>query len=466
MLRRFFGDKEFYKKTLLVAVPIMIQNGITNFVSMLDNIMVGRVGTVEMTGVSIVNTLLFVFNLTIFGAVSGAGIFTAQFYGKQDHVGIRYTLRFKLMVSALLTALGIGVFLTVGEPLINLYLQGKGNAVDIAASLQFGLRYMRIMLVGFLPFAVVQCYSSTLRETGETSVPMWAGIAAVCVNLCFNYLLIFGKFGLPRLGVEGAAIATVLSRFAEATIIVAWTHSHRQRNKFIVGAYRSVYIPNHLVRDIVVKGTPLLINEAFWSGGMALLAQCYSLREYMVVSALNISNTITNVFNVAFLAMGSAVGIIIGQMLGAGETEEARSTVRKLMTFSVLLSAGVACVMALFAGVFPSIYKTEQEIRALASSLILVAAVFMPVNAFANASYFTLRSGGKTWITFLFDSFFVCVVSVPVAYLLSRFTGLPMVPMYTTVQALDLIKCVVGYILIKKGIWIHNIVEQPQEVEQ
>lgn len=466
MLRRFFGDKQFYKKTLLVAVPIMIQNGITNFVSMLDNIMVGRVGTVEMTGVSIVNTLLFVFNLTIFGAVSGAGIFTAQFYGKQDHVGIRYTLRFKLLVSALLTALGIGVFLTAGEPLIRLYLQGDGDAVDIAASLRFGLRYMRVMLIGFLPFAVVQCYSSTLRETGETSVPMWAGIAAVCVNLCFNYLLIFGKFGFPRLGVEGAAIATVLSRFVETAIIVAWTHSHRQRNKFIVGAYRSVYIPRHLVRDITVKGTPLLVNEALWSGGMALLSQCYSLRGYMVVSALNISNTITNVFNVAFLAMGSAVGIIIGQLLGAGKTGEARSTVRKLMAFSVLLSAGVACVMALFAGVFPRIYRTQQDIRTLATSLILVAAVFMPVNAFANASYFTLRSGGKTWITFLFDSFFVCVVSVPVAYLLSRFTGLPMVPLYTTVQALDLIKCVVGYILIKKGIWIHNIVDENQEVEQ
>lgn len=463
MLRRYFGDKQFYKMTLLVAIPIMIQNGITNFVSMLDNIMVGRVGTVEMTGVSIVNTLLFVFNLTIFGAVSGAGIFTAQFYGKRDHTGIRYTLRFKLIISTLLTVLGIGVFLAFGESLIKLYLRGEGNAQEIAASLGFAKRYLRIMLIGLAPFAIVQCYSGTLRETGETSVPMWAGIVAVCVNLCFNYLLIFGKLGMPKLGVEGAAIATVLSRFVELAIIMTWTHRHKQKNPFIVGVYRSVHIPRQLVRSITVKGMPLLINEMLWAGGMALLSQCYSMRGYMVVSALNISNTITNVFNVAFLAMGNSVGIIIGQLLGAGKTDEAKSTVRKLMTFSVLLSVGVACVMAMFSGAFPKVYNTGDEVRSLATSLILSAAVFMPVNAFANASYFTLRSGGKTLITFLFDSFFVCVVSAPVAYLLSRFTQMPMVPLYLVVQSLDLVKCVLGYVLIKKGIWIHNIVETQQE---
>lgn len=459
MRNRYFGDKAFYKMTLLVAIPIMIQNGITNFVSLLDNIMVGRVGTVEMTGVSIVNTLLFVFNLTIFGAVSGAGIFTAQFFGKEDHEGIRYTLRYKLIISVLLTVLGVTVFLLFGEPLIMLYLRGEGEAENITASLLYAKRYLRIMLVGLAPFAIVQCYSGTLRETGETSVPMWAGIAAVCVNLFFNYLLIFGKFGMPKLGVEGAAIATVLSRFVELAIIAIWTHRHVQKNPFITGTYRSMYIPRDLVKHITTKGLPLLVNETLWAGGMALLSQSYSVRGYMVVSALNISNTIVNVFNVAFLAMGNAVGIIVGQLLGAGKNEEAKGTVRKLITFSVLLSAGVAMVMAAFSGLFPKAYNTDASIRSLATGFILSAAVFMPVNAFANASYFTLRSGGKTLITFLFDSFFVCVVSVPVAYVLSRFTSIPIIPLYIAVQALDLIKCILGYILIKKGIWIHNIVE-------
>lgn len=465
MRNRYFGDKAFYKMTLLVAIPIMIQNGITNFVSLLDNIMVGRVGTVEMTGVSIVNTLLFVFNLTIFGAVSGAGIFTAQFFGKKDHEGIRYTLRYKLIISVLLTVLGITVFVLFGEPLIMLYLRGEGEAENIVASLMYAKRYLRIMLLGLAPFAIVQCYSGTLRETGETSVPMWAGIAAVCVNLFFNYLLIFGKFGMPRLGVEGAAIATVLSRFVELAIITFWTHRNVQKNPFIKGTYRSMRIPRELVKSITAKGLPLLVNETLWAGGMALLSQSYSVRGYMVVSALNISNTIVNVFNVAFLAMGNAVGIIVGQLLGAGKNEEAKSTVRKLITFSVLLSAGVALIMAAFSGLFPKAYNTDAAIRSLATGFILSAAVFMPINAFANASYFTLRSGGKTLITFLFDSFFVCVVSVPVAYVLSRFTSIPIIPLYIAVQSLDLVKCVLGYILIKKGIWIHNIVEAKEDTQ-
>lgn len=458
MRKRYFGDKQFYKMTLMVAIPIMVQNGITNFVGMLDNIMVGRVGTVEMTGVSIVNTLIFVFNLMIFGAISGAGIFTAQFYGKDDHQGIRYTYRFKLIICAILTVLGIGIFLTAGEPLIGLYLQGEGSAEEIAASMECGLRYLKIMLIGFAPFALVQCYSGTLRESGETMAPMVAGIVAVFVNLILNYLLIFGKFHAPKLGVEGAAIATVVSRFVELAVIAGWTYLHREKNRFIVGAYRSLRIPKELTKNILVKGMPILVNEALWAGGIALLSQCYSVRGYVVVSALNISNTISNLFNVAFLAMGSSVGIITGQLLGAGKPEEARATVRKLITFSVLLSVAVGSVMACFSGVFPLIYNTDEQVRHLAMRFILTAAIFMPVNAFANASYFTLRSGGKTIVTFLFDSVFVCAVSVPVAYILSRFTGVPIVPLYVMVQALDIFKCIIGYILIKKGVWVNNMV--------
>ena len=170
--------------TLAIAVPIMIQNGISNFVSMLDNIMVGRVGTEQMTGVAIVNQLIFVFNLMIFGAVSGAGIFGAQFYGNDDHKGVRDTFRFKLISCALLTVLGAVVFLFFGDELIRLYLQGEGTPEQIEASFGYAKQYLYIMLVGLVPFFVSQCYASTLRETGETVLPMVSGIVAVLVNLC------------------------------------------------------------------------------------------------------------------------------------------------------------------------------------------------------------------------------------------------------------------------------------------
>lgn len=458
MLKRYFGNKQFYKMALLVAVPIMIQNGITNFVGMLDNIMVGKVGTIEMTGVSIANTLLFVFNLAIFGAISGAGIFTAQFYGRGDKKGMRDTFRFKLLICLLLTAIGVAVFLLFGDSLIRHYLRGEGELADIDGSFKAGKQYLLVMLAGLLPFALVQCYSGTLRETGQTVVPMAAGIASVCINLILNYILIFGHFGAPRLGVRGAAIATVISRFAELFIVAIWAGCHKEKAPFIEGAFRSVRIPGTLFRSIVKKGFPLLINETLWAGGMALLVQCYSLRNYNVVSAINISNTLTNVLSVFFIAMGNAIGIIVGQQLGAGETEKAKDTDRKLIVFSMLLTIVIAGVSVLFARIFPKIYNTTGEIRSLATQFILAYAAFMPINCFVNAAYFTLRSGGKTWITFLFDSFYVCLISVPVAFVLAHFTHIPIIPLYVIVNGLDLLKCIVGFVLIKRGVWVNNIV--------
>ena len=191
---RFIGDRQFYKMVLAVAVPIMLQNGITNFVGLLDNIMVGQIGTEQMSGAAIVNQLIFVYNLCIFGGVSGAGIFTAQYFGQNDTEGVRNTFRFKLWMAALLTVITIALFLTAGPALIQMYLKGEANSTDAAATLMYGRQYLMIMLIGLPAFMLGQVYASTLRECGETVLPMKAGIVSVLVNLVFNYLLIYGKF--------------------------------------------------------------------------------------------------------------------------------------------------------------------------------------------------------------------------------------------------------------------------------
>ena len=460
MLKRYIGDRAFYRHVLGVAVPIIIQNGITNFVSLLDNIMVGQVGTIPMSGVSIVNNLMFVFNLCVFGAVSGAGIFTAQFHGSQDHEGIRSTFRFKVLISTLLAFLGIGIFMVGGEGLIGLYLQGEGDAKDALMAQGYGLAYLRVMLLGLLPFALCNAYSGTLRETGQTVIPMVGGIAAVFVNLVLNYVLIFGKFGAPALGVQGAAMATVISRYVELAIVVGWTHLHKDKNPFITGAYRSLTIPMELLRGIVRKGLPLLANEFLWASGMAIMNQCYSTCGLDVVPAMNISSTLYNLGSVVYLAMGNAVGIIMGQMLGAGKSEEdVRDSNRKLFAVSVTSGVVFGTLMAAVSGLFPRIYNTTDAVRLLAAQLILVSAVMMPFNSYTNASYFTLRSGGQTLVTFLFDSCFVWVCCVPLAFILSRFTQIPILPLYTICQGTDLLKSLVGYIMVRQGKWIQNLTE-------
>lgn len=456
--KKLIGDKAFYKLALSVAVPIMIQNGITNFVGLLDNIMVGRVGTEQMSGIAIVNQLLLVFNLAIFGAISGAGIFGAQFYGCGDHKGVRHTFRFKLYICAVIVCVGILALFFFGENLILMYLHGEGNEQALDAALGYGREYLVVMLFGLLPFGVEQIYTSTLRECGETMVPMKAGIIAVFVNLVLNYFLIFGSLGFPKLGVVGAALATVISRYVQAAVVVVWTHTHKERMPFIVDAYRELSIPAHLAGKIAIKGTPLMINEILWSAGMAMLMQCYSVRGLDAVAALNISTTISNLFNVVFIAMGSAISILVGQLLGAGKMEEAKDMDTKLIAFSVMSCVAIGLVLIVLAPLFPMLYNTSDTVKELATWFIRIAAACMPIFAFMHATYFTLRSGGRTIVTFLFDSVFMWCASIPVAFVLSRFTTLHIIPLYLFCQLIDLIKCVIGFVLVKKGVWMQNIV--------
>ena len=459
-IRNLIGDRAFYKRLLAVMIPVLIQNVITNFVNLLDNIMVGQIGTEPMSGVAIANQLIFVFNLCIFGGTAGAGIFTAQFYGKGDQKGVRDTFRMKLIISAVTVAVAMGIFVTMGEELISLFLHESGDGLDLAATLQYGMDYMKIMLWQIVPFAILQVYAITLRETGETVLPMKAGVAAVLVNLVFNYILIFGKFGAPALGVVGAAIATLIARVVEMLIVIIWTHSHKDTHSFIVGAYRSMRVPAPLVKQILIMGAPLLINELLWSSGMTTLNQCYSTRGLEVVSAVNICTTVSNLFFCAFFAMGSTISIIVGQRLGAGELERAVDEDRKLIAFSVSLCVVVGAVMAVLAPFVPRIYNTTENAKSIAASLLLVSACMMPVNAFAHGCYFTLRSGGKTLITLIFDSAFVWVFAVPVAVVISRFTDMPILPMYIIVQALEFIKVGIGFYMVKNRMWVKNLVAE------
>ena len=456
--KKFIGSREFYKMVLIVAVPMIIQNGITNFVSMLDNIMVGQLGTESMSGVAIANQLIFVFNLCIFGGISGAGIFCAQFFGAKDHEGVKNAFRFKLIVCAVLCVIFITAFVFWDEQLISFYLHQSESSGDLALTLAEGQKYLRIMLLGLIPFAINNAYAGTLRETGETMVPMRAGVAAVAVNFTFNWLLIFGNMGFPRLGVEGAAIATVMSRFVETFIIVTWTHRHTERNVFAVGLYRHFSIPAALSAHIIRKGWPLLLNETLYSFGMTFITQCYSTRGLSAIAAYNISSTLSNLFKIVLYASGNSIAIIVGNRLGAGKMKEARDADNKLIAASVGLCVIIGGLLLLVAPLFPAIYNTTADVKELATIFLRISAVFLPVQAFTHACYFTLRAGGKTFITFLFDSVFIWCIILPPAFITSRFTAINVISIYAMVQALELVKAAFGFVLVKRGDWMANIV--------
>ncbi len=460
------GDKAFYRAVLTIIIPVIIQNGISNFVNLLDNLMVGALGNAEMSGVAIANQLVFVFNLCVFGGLSGAGIFGAQFYGAGDIAGLRNTFRIKLMQAAMLLAVTFIVFLGFSRPLISLFLQGDGDAATAQQMLDFGNEYLMVILIGLPAFAVSTAYAGTLREMGETRLPMIASVAAVCTNAVFNYLLIFGHMGFPRLGVVGAAIATTLSRYVELTIIVIITHRKSDRYTFIQGAYSTLRVPKDLLKSVLKMGSPLLFNEALWSIGMSTLTAVYSLCGLTVVSALSINSTISNLFNVVFQSMGTAVSIMVGQALGADDYDRARGTVWKLIAFSVASSIAMGILLILLSPIIPNAYSgITDDVRAMATNLLVIAAFAMPPHAFSHATYFTLRSGGKTFITFLFDCVYTWVASVPMAFLMVKVLHADILLSYAVVESLNLVKDVIGYVLVRKGVWIQNITHVHQHAD-
>ncbi len=457
--KRYIGDKGFYMAVIALIIPMIVQQGITQFVNLLDNVMVGRLGTNPMSGVAIVNQLIFIFNLTIFGGLSGASIFGAQFYGKGDEKGLRHSFRFRLLFGLGVTALGLAVFLFLGDQLFHLYLNKENSSpADIAATLGYAREYLLIMLWGLFPFMVMQVYSSALKDMRETFSPMMASVISISVNLVLNYLLIFGSLGFPKMGVRGAALATVIARYVEMLYLVVYATRRKKKFTFLQGAFKSMRVPLPLVKKITITGMPLLLNETLWSMGTAMINMCYATRGLTAVAATNITGTANNLFSIIMMTMGNAIGIMAGQLLGANDIEGAKDTVRKVIFFSVSCCVVTGGLLVVCAPFIPYIYNTEEAVRQIAAQTLIICGCFQPVHAFVNCAYFTIRSGGKTFITFLFDCAFTWVVCLPIAYSLSHFTALSVVWVFFFVMSADIIKVVIGAFMLKSGIWAKNVV--------
>lgn len=457
--KKFIGDKAFYKMLFILVLPLIVQQGVTSFVNLLDNVMVGALGTAQMSSVAVVNQLIFVFNLAIFGGISGASIFGAQFAGIGDDEGLRHTFRFKMMFGVTATVLAIGVLLLWGDPLTLLFLENDANAdLDIAKILVDARDYLHIMLFGLVPFMIVQVYSSTLREMEDTVVPMAASVIAIFVNLVFNYFLIFGTFGFPRMEVRGAAIATVLSRYVEMLVVVLYTHLRRSKFRFAKSAYRSLYVPGDLVKKIVITGSPLMINEVLWSLGTTFINQCYSTKGLAAYAATNINSTAWQLFCIVMFAMGTAISIIVGRELGKGNRAGAIDLNNKLLFFNLAVHVFMGAILVLAAPYIPLLYKVEPEVRTIATGLLVASGATLPMHALVHGIYFTVRSGGKTFITFLFDSVYTWLVPAVLAFCLVTFTSLDIITVYLIVQISDALKMTIGLLMLKSGFWANTII--------
>lgn len=459
MLKKFIGNKKFYKSLFLIVIPIVLQQFITQFVAMIDNLMVGAVGNDQMIGVSLANQLLFVFNLCIFGCLSGAGIFGTQYYGAKNKDGYQESFRFKLLMGLSIFLIAIIIFVLFDDELLKLFINSSdGDYSNPDAVLAYGKQYLSIMLIGMLPFVIKEIYATSLREMQETFVPMLSGIIAIFVNLLINSVLIFGLLGFPKLGIVGAAIGTVVSRFVEMFIVIIYANVKNNKFTYFKGIFKKPIVKWQSFKKFIPITLLLLSNETLWSLGLTMIVQSYSNRGLDVIGALNICNTVNNVFITVGTSLGNATAIILGNLLGAKQYDEAKSSSYKILFASIIFSFVIALIEIGCSFIIPNIYNTSDSIKLMARQMIIIASIFLPFHAFNTCCYFTLRAGGKMILTIVFDSLFVWIVRLPIAFILSRYTSVSILVIYVLADGIDAIKAVAGYMLVDKGIWIKKVV--------
>ena len=449
---RTIEDRELYGRVMKLAIPLMLQFGLSNLIGVINNIMVGVLGTEQLAGVSIANQLIGIYYLCIFGAVSGAEIFGAQYYGREDYDSVRYIFRYKIIVTVCISAVMSVLFIFLGKPLISLFLHESDDGKDLMLVLNEGYRYGLCMLVGFFPYGLSNAFSSSYKESNNTKVPLYSSSAGLILSVILNYILI------PPLGVLGAALATVISRFAECMINIIWARRHRSEFPTGNGLFNGQRIPPDLLKTVITRGLPLILNETFWQIGYTIQMQSLSLKGIDAVAAVNIASTISSLFIYMTFALGNVMAIITGNLLGNNMFEEAKKTVWKITRLTVFIGIGMGVLMLLISPFYPLLYgNVEKEVLAISTKLLIIEAAAAPFTTIYNDMYATLKCGGNTVITFLYDCGLLWGLNVLFSVILSRFTGLGIVMIYLIIKSLEIVKDVIGIYLVKKGVWLSNL---------
>ena len=441
-------DKKFLKQFFMIAFPVMLQQIITFFVTLVDTIMVSGITNEAVSAVYAVNQLSFFLFVVTSGIIAGAGIFIQQFFGSKDMNRLHQVHRFKLVAVTLFIIIVLPLAYFLGHYVIEFYSRNNDNPEEI---MRLALDYMPMILLGFIPYVYTASYATSLRETGKTMGPMIASSAAVITNVSLNALFIYGL----KQGVFGAALATTISRIVElATLLIIC-----EKNKFLQlkTLFKGFVIDKFLARTVLKKTGPLLGNEIMWASGMILISLAYAQRDN-VLSALSIVSTMGNIFMIVFLGLSVGISVMVGNALGANHIHEAKDNIKKLYTLGVLISLVFGAIMIALSPVIPLMFfEVSADQKQLATYLIIVYSSFLWAFSLSTGVYMTLRAGGKSLLTFLLDSGTMCVIIVPLAWVLASFTRLPLIGIYIAVQSVDIVKSAIGLMLVKRGTWIRNL---------
>ena len=444
----------FYKNALVIAVPIMLQQLIQSLVSLVDNFMVSGLGDVSMSGVNVAGQILFVFMVFLNAICMTGGIFMTQFFGAKDREGMRQSFRFKLVMGFAAFIPYYLVCIAFPRQVMSLMLIGNTQAGLI---LDEAVKYIRIMFFMGIPVTISVCIASSLRDMGQVKIPLYVTVAATLTNTALNWLLIYGHLGFPRMGVEGAALATVIARMVEF-VIFAVIYA-RIKPEFAIKAADVLKIDKRQFRETLKKGALVLFCEMIWVFSETITTAIYNGRGGAdVVSGMASSFAIANLFFVAFGGIYSATGVILGKTLGAGELEKARREKTWLLSGSAVFGLLMTLFGLATTLIVPVVFgRLSDSAVAICRSMVIMMALYMPVWVYMNTQHAVARAGGDTAMGAYADSLLTLFVMIPMVILLGRYTDIGPVTMYCGVKLIDLVKVVIFHIWLKKERWLKNL---------
>ncbi|WP_026670798.1 MATE family efflux transporter [Butyrivibrio sp. AE3006] len=451
---KFFGPGKFYINALSIAVPIMLQQLIQSMVSLVDNFMVSGLGDIAMSGVNVAGQVMFIFMVYVNTICTAGGIFMTQYFGAKDKRGMGQAFRFKLIMGLAAAIPYYLVCRVYPRQILSLMVIGNTQADAI---LDAAVSYIGICFFVGVQMTISVVIASSLRDLGKVNIPLVITVIATLINTCLNWVLIYGHFGLPALGVNGAAYATVIARtFEFIAFLVVYA---KLKPDFMVRFTNFIRIDARLFGSMAKKGALVLFCEMVWVLSETVTTAIYNGRGGAdVVSGMASGFAIANLFFVAIGGIYSATGVIIGKTLGTGNLEEARIQKKWLLS-----GASVLGVMMTFVGlgttlIVPVVFgRLSDSAVGICRNMVILLAFFMPAWVLMNAQQAIARAGGDTAMGMYTDAFITILVMLPMLFIFARYTNVGPVTMYFGVKVLDLVKVVIFHFWLRKERWLKNL---------
>lgn len=442
-------DKRFYRLLFSIALPIAVQNLITFMVSMVDTLMVGALGEIQLSAVSIANNLFFVLTILMFGLAGGSNIMISQYWGKGNVRTIHKILAIMYRVCLLITGIFIFIALFLPKYFMGIFTTDK-------AVIDFGASYLRIVCIGYLFYSITNCTIMMLRSVKTVSISIIVYTASLVVNSILNWIFIFGNLGAPELGIRGAAIATVCARITEFSIVLVFMFIYER--KIGLKIEHLLKIDKEILKDYVGLCTPVLCNELLWAIGASMISVIVGRMGTEVVAANSINGVAHQFVTVFIFGMSNATAVIIGNTIGEGKKEKAKEYAYSIGIFSVVMGCISGLMILLIKPFVVNFYNVSYSTKLIAMEIMTVTSGIIVFQSLAsNFMMGVLRGGGDAKFVLINDLIFMWLVAIPGGFFVAFVLELPVALVFLVIKCDEILKSLTSVYRVISGKWVNDV---------